>query len=456
MIFMKGLRKMKRLLSSIVAFVMILSLTLVGTTAVAAAETPAGEKATLELWWWGEEDVPGSKAWLEETTTKYEAETGIHINLSQQTSDNLMTAWEASVQAGQGADIQFFWTGIYTLMYVWGDQSSLVDLSEYIPAEEMAHWMGTDGVSMGGVTWAQPWYLQSIVMLYNKEMFAAAGLDPENPPTNYEQVLDACEKLKASGVIPFEIGGMKDGFGTPWMYSTIGVAGHDSVDEYVKAPLAPGSYTEKSHSLWLEILSELYQKGYLNPLTMSNDFQSGRESFLRKESAMGLATYGQAIQWIEAMGGDDVVSIMRVPAFGDGAMAGGQNVQSQAFGIPTFSQHKQEAADFLVYMHQPEQLSRFYELTKNFPADDRFDPAVLSTPSEVFEWNYLLEDPCVYPSLYMPSTIHSMGNYAACQMVLSGDSAEDASAYVESMADQWRSMNPEEVKNFTAWAETFK
>lgn len=420
------------------------------------SQTDASEKVTLELWWWGEEDVPGSRAWLEETAAKYEEETGIHINLTQQTSDNLMTAWEASVQAGEGADIQFFWTGIYTLMYVWGEKSSLTDLSEYISEEEMSHWMGTDGVSMGGTTWAQPWYLQSIVLLYNKELFRSAGLDPEKTPENYEEFLTTCEELKQSNVVPFEIGGMKDGFGTPWIYSTIGVAGHDDVSEYVEAALEPGAYETEAHVLWLEVLANLYEKGYINPLTMSNEFQSGRESFLRGESAMGFATYGQAIQWIEEMGGDDVAAIMKVPAFGDGKMAGGQNVQSQAFGIPAFSKHKQEAADFMVYMHQPEQLNRFYEHTKNFPADDRFNADVLSTPSEKFEWNYLLEDPCIYPSLYMPSSIHSLGNYAACQMVLSGEDAADAAAYVESMAEQWRSMNPEEVKNFTAWAETFQ
>ena len=43
------------------------------------SQTDAGEKVTLELWWWGEEDVPGSRAWLEETAAKYEEETGIHI-----------------------------------------------------------------------------------------------------------------------------------------------------------------------------------------------------------------------------------------------------------------------------------------------------------------------------------------------------------------------------------------
>lgn len=50
------------------------------------SQTDASEKVTLELWWWGEEDVPGSRAWLEETAAKYEEETGIHINLTQQTS----------------------------------------------------------------------------------------------------------------------------------------------------------------------------------------------------------------------------------------------------------------------------------------------------------------------------------------------------------------------------------
>lgn len=411
----------------------------------------------LTIWWWGEEDVPGSKAWLEQTAEAYEKENpGIKIEMVQQTSDQLIPAWETSVQAGAGADIQFFWTGTYTLMYVWDEENrSLADLTELIPEEEMEHWLGTEGVSWGGQAWAAPWYQVSIIMLYNKELFKSAGLDPDTPPADWDELLAACGKLKESGVIPFEIGGMKDGFNTPWMYSTMGIASHDSPKEFIEAAVNEGSFADESNKLWLERLYELNEKGYLNPLTMSNDFPSGRESFLRGESAMGLVTNGQALQWIEDMGGEDKVGIMRIPAYGDGAMAGKQNVQSQAFGIPEFSKNKEEAADFIVFMHQPEQLKSFYELTKNFPADDRFDSDTLSSESEKFLWDYLLNDSTVYPSLYVPSMVHSQGNYAAAQMVLSGSTAKEAAQYVEDIAEEWRKMSPDECEHFKDWAESY-
>ena len=444
---------MKRWISVLLVAAMTMGL-LVGCQ---GGEESDGGKTELTLWWWGEEDVPGSKAWLEQTVEAYEKENpDITIEMVQQTSDQLFPAWEASIQAGEGADIQFLWTGTYTLMYAWDEANrSLADLTELIPEEEREHWLGTEGVTWDGQPWAAPWYQVSIIMLYNKELFQNAGLDPNEPPETWEELLTACEALKESGVIPFEIGGMKDGFNTPWMYATMGIASHDSTKEFIDAAINEGSFTEESHKLWLERLYELNEKGYLNPLTMSNDFPSGRESFLRGESAIGLVTNGQALQWIEDMGGEEKVGIMKIPAYGDGAMAGKQNVQSQAFGIPEFSEHKEEAADFIVFMHQPEQLASFYELTKNFPADDRFDPESLSTESEKFLWDYVLEDSTVYPSLYIPSMVHSQGNYAAAQMVLSGESPDAAAQYVEDIAAEWRTMSTEEVEHFKDWAENY-
>ena len=445
---------MKRVVSMLIVAAMFMTM-LSGCQGKEKAEDGSGGKTELTLWWWGEEDVPGSKAWLEETVDAYEKENpDIKIEMVQQTSDQLIPAGETSVQSGKGADIQFFWTGTYTLMYVWDEENrSLADLTELIPEDEMEHWMGTEGISWDGQPWAVPWYQVSIIMLYNKEIFAQAGLDAENPPASWEEFKDACEKLKGSGVIPFEIGGMKDGFDSPWLYATIGTSAHDSVQEFVSAAVEEGSFTEDSHTLWLERLKELNDSGYINPLTMSNDFPSGRESFLRGESAMGLVTNGQGMQWIEEMGGDEKVGVMRIPEFSDGDMAGKQNVQSQAFGIPEFSQHKEEAADFLVFTHQPQQLKRFYELTRNFPADDRFDPDSLQLEGEKFLWDYMLEDSTIYPSLYIPTMVNSQGNYAAAQMVLSGKTAKEAAEQIENTAKEWRQMSPDEYDNFVKWSK---
>ncbi len=40
----------------------------------AATQADAQQATTIDVWWWGEGDTPGSKAWLDETAAAYEAE----------------------------------------------------------------------------------------------------------------------------------------------------------------------------------------------------------------------------------------------------------------------------------------------------------------------------------------------------------------------------------------------
>ena len=463
---------MKRILAFLLAFVMLFALAACGQQAptpaaegsvpgqTAAAGEPAGaesaatEPIELNLWWWGEGDTPGSEAWLQETVEKYKAVApNVTINLSQQTEDDLYPSWEASIQAGSGADIQFLWTGIYAISYIWDNH--LADITELVDAEELSHWTNLEGLSYGGKPYLSPWYQISIVILYNKELFSKAGLDPENPPQTWEELLAACETLKQSGVIPFELGGIKDGWATPWLYAVFGPAAHDSAKEYIEAGVTPGAFLEKEHLDWLNKIYELVQKGYTNPMAMSYDWYQGRESFLRGESAMGLATNGQAIQWINEMGGEDVAGIINIPVMGDGAMAGKLNNQAHSFAIPEFSKHKQEAADFLVFMHQPEQLKSWYEHTKNFPCDDRFDTSWISTASEKQIYNELLNNSCIYPELYIPAQVDSEGVYAALQSLFDNGTPESASQMIEDTAEKWRSMNKFEFEGFEDWAANF-
>lgn len=450
---------MKRVICILLAILTIVSLTACSAHSdkdVSSQPSQQQEgKTELLIWWWGEGDTPGSKAWLEETVEKYKAvEPNVSIELVEQTSDQLYPAWESAIQAGQGPDIQFLWTGVWALDYVWKD--NLADITTLISPEEIDHWIGTEGLSYEDKPWLSPWYQISIVWMYNKELFAAAGLDPNSPPTNWDELLSACEALKNTGVIPLELGGMKDAWGAAWLYSVFAPAAHDSFKEFIEAATIPGEFNSEKHTEWLEKLYELNQKGYTNPMTMSYDFFQGRESFLRGESAMGLATNGQAIQWIEEMGGEDKVGIMNIPVMGDGALAGKLNNQSHSFAIPKFSKNQQAAADFLVFTHQPEQLKSWYQHTKNIPCDDRFDPAWLETESEKQIYDQLLNNSSPYAEIFIPAMVDSEGMYAATQMIFSGNTAQEAAQYMEDTADKWRTMDPNGVENFKNWAQVYK
>ena len=256
---------MKRVICILLAILTIVSLTACSAHSdkdVSSQPSQQQEgKTELLIWWWGEGDTPGSKAWLEETVEKYKAvEPNVSIELVEQTSDQLYPAWESAIQAGQGPDIQFLWTGVWALDYVWKD--NLADITTLISPEEIDHWIGTEGLSYEDKPWLSPWYQISIVWMYNKELFAAAGLDPNSPPTNWDELLSACEALKNTGVIPLELGGMKDAWGAAWLYSVFAPAAHDSFKEFIEAATIPGEFNSEKHTEWLEKLYELNQKGY--------------------------------------------------------------------------------------------------------------------------------------------------------------------------------------------------
>ena len=49
--------------------------------------------------------------------------------------------------------------------------------------------------TIGGHVWGIPFQRSTIVMFYNKDMFRAAGLNPDAPPKTWKEMLAAATKL---------------------------------------------------------------------------------------------------------------------------------------------------------------------------------------------------------------------------------------------------------------------
>ncbi len=75
-----------------------------------------------------------------------------------------------------------------------------------------------------GKTWGVPFQRSTIVMYYNKDMFRAAGLDPEKPPTSWEEFVSMGKKLtkKDSNGTVQHWGAMIPSTGYPyWMFGAL-------------------------------------------------------------------------------------------------------------------------------------------------------------------------------------------------------------------------------------------
>ena len=88
-------------------------------------------------------------------------------------------------------------TDMFTLI----DEDAIVPIDNFIKTAEDKAWLGSfykafmQNSQSGGKTWGVPFQRSTIVQYYNKELFKAAGLDPNKPPSSWSEMLDMARKL---------------------------------------------------------------------------------------------------------------------------------------------------------------------------------------------------------------------------------------------------------------------
>jgi raffinose/stachyose/melibiose transport system substrate-binding protein len=92
-------------------------------------------------------------------------------------------------------------------------------------------------------------------MFYNKALFAEAGLDPDNPPATWTELLEAVQTLKDAGITPISLG---EGEKWPghfwWVYLAIRIGGEDA---FLAAYNREGSFADEPFVQAGERLQEL-------------------------------------------------------------------------------------------------------------------------------------------------------------------------------------------------------
>ena len=88
-------------------------------------------------------------------------------------------------------------TDMFTLI----DEDAIVPIDNFVKTADDRAWLGSfykafmQNSQTGGKTWGVPFQRSTIVQYYNKELFKAAGLDPNKPPTTWAEMADMAKKL---------------------------------------------------------------------------------------------------------------------------------------------------------------------------------------------------------------------------------------------------------------------
>lgn len=422
-----------------------------------SASPPDAQAAKLTFWFWGESDVPGIDKWLAGAVQKYEAlNPKVSLTVVPQSSDTLIGAFRLAAQSKSGPDMDTQWATLPTLTPYW--TGAAVPISDYVPASETAQWLNTNENTTGGKIIAMPLYLIGVPLVWNKDLFKQAGLDPDKAPKTWDEFLADCAALKAHGITPFGMGN-SDGFFGAWMFAIYAKQQFDSIDQIKSAIAGNGPYTMADFDKVLRNLYTMMQdfvaKGYVNSDISSLSLTQGWTLFPQKKVAMTFATDGNVLSWEHTLGAN-AIGVAAPPIWGQGKLADTYDVtQSSDEFITSWSKNKPAAAAFLAWLHQPENLKTLYSQTNAFPADKRFPVSEISDP--LAKQLYALDTApvSIWLENYLPPQIDNNADIPAGQLIASKAGTPDqAVAIWDRVIKQWRLQQMQEFRQFKTWAGT--
>ena len=418
--------------------------------APASARTSAGD---IKMWWWGEQEAVGIKAWMDDTIKKFKAQTGSSVSPTLMDTAQVIPQFTKAASAGAVPDVQFLFNGIYHMENAW--LGYLKPLNGLVSAATIKQGGGTTMSNYQGKTYRTGFYSLAFGVQYNKDHFDKAGLNADSPPKTWDAFMDACDKLKSKGYIPLS-GGVKDGFLGEWWFVNALTQNLNSPADALNLFIGKLDWrTPKYHEQWVK-LQELYDAEYLNDDVTSLDLYRGIQLYNTGKASMTLNNSAALPDSQKKLG--EKAGFMKLPTFGSGKMAPFPIVDTQGFGIPAKAKDPKTAAQFLDFMHSPERLKAMWTTSKQIPADARFNPAAINNPLIKSTYNtFIKAKHNVYIADLMPGLFWTDAMFKISQKILGGSmKGEQSGEEAYKVTQKWKKQNPDQVKHYTTWGTDLK
>ncbi|MCD9020330.1 ABC transporter substrate-binding protein [Cohnella silvisoli] len=327
-----------------------------------AASNDGGQDKKIKLVFWNtsyptidENDKTKKKEefYIYKAIKRYEeAHPGVTIDIQDiPDGTNAMTKFQTAGIANNGPDITNLWSGNYTL-----DLKQFIQpLNEYLDQkviDGMTGWSSvTENFADKGTIYGIPDGSDGTIgILYNKKLFADAGVDPEKMPLkNVQDFMGMLQKIKDTGVTPIAM--EDDGdfvyFLDYWFAQMVGTPG---INDIVNGKL------KFSNPQLLEVMNQyiqLYKNGFVTNDQPQTQFYNGKVALI-------FGGYGYLSDARNALGDD--LGMMKIPDFSESAVVhnGGVGGSGAGFVVSKSSKYPEEAVKFILFLlSEEEQIARF-------------------------------------------------------------------------------------------------
>jgi multiple sugar transport system substrate-binding protein len=240
----------------------------------------------------GPEEVSELTMWARSSTQDYtealvQAYNDAHdtqIKLTIVASDSFQQKVGAAAGAGSLPDIlasDVVYAPNYAKQSVYLDITDRIAQLPYADDLVKAH---VEASTFDGKSYAVPHKVDSSFIFYNKDLFAEAGLDPENPPTTYDEIYEAAKAITALG---------DDTYGFYFPGNCAGCNAYTSFGVARAGGEPPFSLDGKTADIdsdalgdWFALYKRLYDDGFVAPGASTGDSSTQQEPFLQGKAGI--------------------------------------------------------------------------------------------------------------------------------------------------------------------------
>ncbi|MFC5649934.1 ABC transporter substrate-binding protein [Paenibacillus solisilvae] len=307
-------------------------------------DTKPAEKSTLEFW--ANKFEPTTDAWFKKWTDEFnKTHENIQIKLTIVPGDAWAQKMKAAQAAGKAPDL-------YTMNY--GGIANAAKLGQIKPLNDLMdpsvfndlYDNVKEFVSIKGTYYAYPKLVEpSAVLYYRKDLFTAAGLDPEKPPVTWDELIDYGKKLTQKGIYGLATAQTAPDLGWSSWGLQYNAAGHLPIaDDWSKADVMNDGYKKL-----LDYYKTAYESGIMPKQGLSA--YADAAPFGKGKVAMEISG-----SWAIGLFRNDYKSMLdKIGVAPMPSIDGDQTKPTSTLGgwtlvIDGKSKHEQEAADFISYL----------------------------------------------------------------------------------------------------------
>ena len=401
---------------------------------------------TLDMWWWGEQELPGLQAFVDDSVKNYSAAS---VKTMLQDTAVVISQFQTAAAAGKAPDIQYLWNGIYHMESVW--LGYLKPMNGLVKDDVIKASGPTLLSNFGGNVYRLGWYPLPMVWIYNKDLYDKAGVNADEPPKTWDEFLATCDKLKSKGIAPVG-GGIQDGYWGEWFFGHALSQNIDNAGEAIDLFTGVRDFRDpKYHEQWTR-LDELNKAGFLNSEMSSTELYPGIDMIVAGKVGAGLSIGSRLPADSKATNGR--IGTMVMPVYGKGKLAGKPILDAQGLGISATSANPEAAAAFLEYLQSPERLNAFHEKTGWIPSNTNFDVSVIKDESVRSMWRKWGQSENIpYVCNLVPGQFYEQALLPTAQQIVQGKmTGAEAGELAAKVAKEWRDFNPDMVDNYKKWA----